>query len=114
MNVPKNKVQLIGNIGGSPEVFVFESGKKLAKFSLATNEFYKSTNGIQHESTTWHNVVAWEKNADLIEKYSTKGTKVIIHGKITYKTFKDENGALKPYTEILAQEVSVLRKIAKE
>ena len=78
----KNKVQLIGNLGNAPEVKTTESGKKLAKFSVATNESYRNANGEKVTETTWHNLVAWGKVADIAEKYLTKGKEVAIEGKI--------------------------------
>ena len=68
MNTLRNKVQLIGNLGNDPEIITLESGKKLAKFSLATNENYKDANGDKQIKTDWHNIVAWNKTADIIEK----------------------------------------------
>ena len=63
MSTLKNKVQLIGNVGNEPEITNLESGKKVAKFSIATNEFYKNSNGEKEQNTQWHNVVAWGKIA---------------------------------------------------
>ena len=75
MSTLRNKVQLIGNLGTNPEVITLESGKKLAKFSLATNESYKNAKGEKVTETQWHNIVAWNKTADIIEKYVEKLTK---------------------------------------
>ena len=77
MNNLKNRVQLIGNLGMNPEIKNLESGKKLAKFSIATNESYKNAKGEKIEDTQWHNLIAWGKTADIIEKYLQKGTEVI-------------------------------------
>jgi len=57
MSTLRNKVQLIGNLGNDPEIITLESGKKLAKFSLATNESYKDANGEKQTKTDWHHVV---------------------------------------------------------
>ena len=78
MNTLRNKVQLIGNLGNDPEIITLEGGKKLAKFSLATNEHYKDKDGQKHTKTDWQNVVAWNKTVDLIEQYVTKGKEVAI------------------------------------
>lgn len=61
MNALRNRVQLIGNLGNDPEIINLESGKKLAKFSIATNESYKNSKGEEIKETQWHTVVAWEK-----------------------------------------------------
>ena len=65
----KNKVQLIGNLGNAPEVKTIESGKKLARFSVATNESYRNATGEKVTETTWHNLVAWGKVAEIAEKF---------------------------------------------
>ena len=83
MNSLRNKVQLIGNLGNDPEIINLESGKTLAKFSVATNESYKNASGEKVTDTQWHNVVAWGKTAQIIEKYVTKGKEVAIEGKLT-------------------------------
>ena len=69
MSTLRNKVQLIGNLGNTPEIITLESGKKFAKFSLATNENYKNAKGEKVTDTQWHNIVAWNKTAEIIEKY---------------------------------------------
>ena len=70
MNTLRNKVQLIGNLGQNPEVKELTGGKKVAKFSLATNETYRNKAGEKVTDTQWHNLVAWGKTAEIIEKYS--------------------------------------------
>ena len=69
MSTLRNKVQLIGHLGNNPEIIALESGKKLAKFSIATNETYKNAQGEKVKNTEWHNVIAWNKTAEIIEKY---------------------------------------------
>ena len=76
MSSLRNKVQLIGNLGNAPEIVNLDSGKKLAKFSLATNETYTNAQGERITNTDWHNLVAWGKTADIIEKYVTKEKKL--------------------------------------
>ena len=88
MNTLRNKVQLIGNLGNDPEIITLESGKKLAKFSIATNESYKNSLGEKITDTQWHNVVAWNKTAEIIEKYVTKGNEIAIEGKLTSRSYE--------------------------
>ena len=76
MNTLRNKVQLIGNLGNDPEIITLESGKKLAKFSLATNENYKDANGEKQTKTDWHNIVAWKKPLTLLKSMSPKAKKL--------------------------------------
>ena len=101
----KNKVQLIGNLGNAPEVKTTESGKKLAKFSVATNESYRNANGEKVTETTWHNLVAWGKVADIAEKYLTKGKEVAIEGKLINNSYTDKDGVKRYSTEIQVNEI---------
>lgn len=108
MNNLKNKVQLIGNLGNAPEIINLESGKKLAKFSVATNESYRNTKGEWVQETQWHNLVAWGKTAEIAEKYLNKGTEVAIEGKLTNKSYEDKNGVKKYITEVVVNELLML------
>ena len=101
----KNKVQLIGNLGNAPEVKTTESGKKLAKFSVATNESYRNASGEKVTETTWHNLVAWGKVADIAEKYLTKGKEVAIEGKLINNSYTDKDGVKRYSTEIQVNEI---------
>ena len=87
MNTLRNKVQLIGNLGNDPEIVNLESGKTLAKFSVATNKSYKNAQGEKVTDTQWHNIVAWGKTAQIIEKYVGKGKEVAIEGKLTTRSW---------------------------
>lgn len=104
----RNKVQLIGFLGNDPEVIQLESGKKLAKFSLATNESYKNAKGEQVEETQWHNLIAWNKTAEIVEKYATKGKEVAIEGKLTSRTYDDKEGVKRYVTEVVISELLLL------
>ena len=110
MNTLKNKVQLIGNLGNDPEIINLETGKKLAKFSVATNESYKNAQGEKITDTQWHNVVAWGKTADIIEKYVTKGKEVAIEGKLTNRVWEDKDGNKRYVTEVVCNELLMLSK----
>ncbi|WP_299097903.1 single-stranded DNA-binding protein [uncultured Winogradskyella sp.] len=110
MNTLKNKVQLIGNLGNDPEITNFESGKILAKFSIATNDSYKNAQGEKVNDTQWHNVVAWGKTAQIIEKYITKGKEIAIEGKLTSRTWEDKDGIKRYTTEVVCNELLMLGK----
>ena len=110
MNTLRNKVQLIGNLGNDPEVITLESGKKLAKFAIATNESYKNTNGEKVTDTQWHNVVAWGKTADIIEKYVSKGKEIAIEGKLTSRSYETKDGEKRYITEVVCNELLMLGK----
>ena len=101
----KNKVQLIGNLGNAPEVKTTESGKKLARFSVATKETYRNAQGEKITETTWHNLVAWGKVAEIAEKYLTKGKEVAIEGKLINRSYTDKEGTKKYITEVEVNEL---------
>jgi len=104
----KNKVQLIGNLGNAPEVKNTENGKKLARFSMATNETYRGRTGEKVTETTWHNVVAWGKVADIAEKFLTKGKEVAIEGKLINRSYTDKDGIKRYVTEIQVNELLLI------
>lgn len=104
MNALKNKVQLIGNLGNAPEVRNTESGKKLVRFSVATNESYRNATGEKITETQWHNLVAWGKTAENAEKYLSKGSEVVIDGKLVSGNYLDKEGNKKYFTEVLVNE----------
>lgn len=108
MNTLRNRVQLIGNLGNDPEIIDLESGKKLAKFSIATNESYKNGQGEVVKNTEWHNVIAWGKTAEIIEKYLVKGNEVAIEGKLTSRSYEDKDGVKRYITEINCNELLML------
>ncbi|MBT8384743.1 MAG: single-stranded DNA-binding protein [Bacteroidia bacterium] len=108
MNTLRNKVQLIGNLGNNPEVITLESGKKLAKFSIATNDSYKNAKGEKITDTQWHNVIAWNKTAEIVEKYLLKGNEVAIEGKLTSRSYEDKEGVKKYISEIVVNELLML------
>ena len=110
MSTLRNKVQLIGNVGNDPEIKSFDGGKKLAKLAIATNESFKNEKGEKVDDTQWHNVIAWGRTADLIEKYVTKGKEIGIEGKLTHRSYEDKNGEKRYITEIVANGVMLLGK----
>jgi len=110
MNKLRNRVQLIGHLGMNPDVKTLESGTKLAKFSLATNDSYVNTKGEKVEETEWHNVIAWNKTAELVESYLEKGKEVALEGKLTTRSWDDENGNKKYITEVVCSEILFLGK----
>ncbi|WP_281231404.1 single-stranded DNA-binding protein [Flavobacterium gelatinilyticum] len=110
MNAMKNRVQLIGNAGNDPEIKTLENGKKLAHFTIATNDFYKNERGEKVEQTEWHRLTAWGKTAEIIEKYVVKGKEVAIDGKLTHRSYDDKNGEKKYVTEVVVNEILLLSK----
>ena len=108
MSTLRNKVQLIGNLGNNPEIITLDSGKKLAKFTIATNESYKNAQGEKVTDTQWHNLVAWNKTADIAERFLEKGKEVAIEGKLTSRSYDDKDGNKRYITEVVVNELLLL------
>lgn len=104
----KNKVQLIGHIGKDPDVRTTESGKKMARFSVATNEVYRNNSGEKITETQWHNLVAWGKVAEIIEKFLGKGKEIAVEGKLINRSYFTKEGERKFVTEIQVNELLML------
>jgi len=104
----KNKVQLIGNLGQIPVIRTTEVGKKLARFSIATNDTYRNSSGERVRETLWHTVIAWGKLAEIAEKYLTKGREVAVAGKLVHREYIDKNGIKRLITEIVLNELVML------
>ncbi len=110
MNALKNKVQLIGNLGQDPEVVNLDSGSKLAKFSIATNETYRNTKGEKVTDTQWHNIVVWGKLAEVVEKFLHKGSEVAVEGKLIHRSYENKEGEKRFISEIKCNELLMLGK----
>lgn len=108
MSTLKNKVQLIGNVGQEPVVLNLESGKKVVRLSLATNESFKNSNGEKQTDTNWHNIVAWGKTAEIIEKYVNKGKEIAIEGKLISRSYETKEGEKRYVTEVVVSEILLL------
>ncbi len=104
----RNKVQLIGNLGAAPEIKELDGGKKMARFTMATNESYKNNQGERVTETQWHNVVAWGKVAEIAEKYLSKGKEIAIEGKLIHRSYNDKEGNKKYVSEVQANELLLL------
>lgn len=103
-----NRVILIGNLGRDPEVRTLESGTMVAKFSVATNESYKDRNGEWQDLTEWHDVVVWRALAERAQQQLKKGSQVYIEGKLTHRSWQDQNGNNRRTTEVLANTFRLL------
>lgn len=102
-----NKVILLGNCGKDPEIRYLPSGKAVANFSIATSEKYKDKSGNTVENTEWHNCEAWEKTAEIVEKFLKKGNKVYVEGKIKTDSWED-NGVKKYAVKIRVESLQLL------
>jgi single-strand DNA-binding protein len=104
-----NKVILIGNLGKDPEVKSTNSGKSVANFSLATNERFKGSDGEYQERTEWHNIVLWEKLAEISSQYLKKGSKIYLEGRIQTRSWEDKESGQKRYmTEVVGADMVML------
>ncbi|MCC6762944.1 MAG: single-stranded DNA-binding protein [Chitinophagaceae bacterium] len=110
MNAMKNRVQLIGHLGKDPEVKAIDNGNKMARFTIATNETYQNNKGEKVTDTQWHNVVAWGKTAELVEKLLQKGHEVALEGKLENRSYTDKDGQKRYITEVVTSEFLLLTK----
>lgn len=103
-----NKVILIGNVGRDVELRHTPSGATVARFSIATNEKWKDKNGQLQEHTEWHNITVWGKQAEFCGTYVTKGRQVYVEGGLRTRTYDDDKGNRRYFTEIRAQIIQLL------
>lgn len=104
MNTLRNQVQLLGNLGQDVTLSTFDSGSMKASFSLATTDYYKDKAGEKVQDTQWHNIIAWGKGAEIMSQALSKGSKVLIKGKLVNRSYEDKDGHKRYVTEILAKE----------
>ena len=109
----RNKVQLIGHVGMTPEVTTYGEGKTRIHFSLATNDYYRNKEGEKIEDTQWHNIVAWGKGAELASGLITKGAEIAIEGKLVSRKYEDKDNVTRYITEVVMNEFLLLGKKAK-
>ena len=105
-----NRVILIGNVGQDPRVKYFDTGSAVATFPLATTDRgYTLQNGTQiPERTEWHNIVASNRLAEIVDKYVHKGDKLYLEGKIRTRSYSDQSGAMRYITEIYVDNMEML------
>jgi len=103
-----NKVILIGRLGQDPELKYTPSGAALLTLSVATNTSYKGQDGNYVEQTEWNRVVAWRNLAERIAKYAKKGNRLYVEGRLTTRSWDDQNGAKHYMTEVVADQIQLL------
>lgn len=111
-NMMKNRVTLIGNLGQDPEIKSIHSGRKMARFRLATNEKYKNAKDEWIEDTQWHSIIAWGKQAESVEKTLHKGSEIMLEGKLTHGEYTDKDGVKRYTTEVELQSFLLFDKKA--
>ena len=108
--VSLNKVMVIGNVGGEPEMRFIASGKPVTTFSVATNRIYSSAEGERKEETEWFNVVVWNKLAEVCNQYLVKGQLVYVEGRQQTRSWEGQDGQKHYRTELIAEQVTFLGK----
>ena len=103
-----NKVILVGRLGKDPEVKYTQGGTAIARFSLATDEVWKDQSGEKQQKTEWHNIVAWNKLAEICGQYLAKGRLVYIEGRLQTRNWEDKDGNKRTTTEIRADNMVML------
>ena len=104
-----NKVFLLGNVGKDPEIRTTAGGMTVASFSLATADRQKDSTGNWADKTEWHNLVCFQRTAEIVRDYVKKGTQIFVEGKIQTRSWDDKESGQKKYrTEILVNELSLL------
>lgn len=98
-----NKVILIGNLGQDPELRYTGSGTAVCNMRLATNENYKDREGNLVEKTEWHNIVAWDRLAEICNEYLQKGSQVYFEGSLQTRSWEDRDGNTRYTTEVKAR-----------
>ena len=110
-NLADNRVQLLGFLGQDVDLRELAQGNKLARLSLATNDFKKAANGQTEKVTTWHNLVAWGQTAEQMSADLAKGQKVFVEGKIVYRQYETKTGEKRSQTDIV---VNSFKKMGKD
>jgi len=104
-----NKVTLLGTLGRDPELKYTPSGTPVAKFSMATNERFKDKEGNWQDRTEWHNIVAWQRTAEIIGEYVKKGDRLYVEGKLQTSSWEDKQSGEKKYrTEVVVNDIVLI------
>lgn len=104
----RNRVQLMGNLGKDPDVREFEGGKKMARFSLATNERFAYGDGQFKDDTQWHGIVAWGRVADQVSQQLEKGARISMEGRLVHRSYETKEGQKRYITEVVMNSFQVM------
>lgn len=108
-----NKVILLGNLGADPELKSLEGGSRTVVVSLATNEYYRSSDGQRQTRTTWHRLVFWDGLADRLARYARKGSKLYVEGRIDNRSYQDRDNQTRYISEIVVTTFEIVDGIAQ-
>ncbi len=108
-----NKVQIIGNLGKTPEAKYIPSGKKVVTVSVGVGSSWKDSGGEKHTETEWFNVELWGGSADFVQEYAGKGDSVYVEGRLKTERYEDKDGTAKFFTKIVASNFQLLNSKGK-
>lgn len=103
-----NKVILVGHLGKTPELHTTQNGKTKCSMSLATSESWQDKDGNKQERTEWHNLVAWDRTAEVCVKYLEKGRQVYVEGRLATREYEAKDGTKRRVTEVIVSDVQFL------
>ena len=109
-----NKVELIGYVGGAPEIRTLDKGDTVAEFSIATSRSWTKRDGGKEERTEWHNCKAWGKLADIVGEYVVKGQQVYVEGRLETRSWDADAGSKRYRTEVVVSELILLGRRGEE
>lgn len=102
-----NKVIIAGRLTADPELRTTASGESVASFSVATNRFWRGKDGDKKESTEFHNVVAWGRQAEVVNQFSKKGGIIMVEGRLQTRTWEGKDGQNRRTTEVVAESIQL-------
>ncbi len=108
MKMLNNKVSLIGNLGFDPEIRQVAEGRKVARFTVATNDSYRNASGERVTDTQWHTVVAWGRTAEAAGKVLRKGSPISLEGRLVHRSYESKEGGKRYVTEVVMSDFQVL------
>lgn len=100
-----NKVIIIGRMTANPELRTTNSGTSVSSFGVATNRYWTDNNNQKQEETEFHNVVAWGKQAEIINQFLKQGSLICVEGRLQTRTWEDKNGNKRRTTEVIAEQI---------
>lgn len=111
MSASLNKVQLIGNLGSTPDIRMTQSQKKVAVVSLATTRSFRNDRDQRIEETEWHRVTFFGRLAEIVEQYTATGSQIYVEGRLKTDSWQDKDGITRYSTQIIADSLLLLGKV---
>lgn len=108
MSKDLNKVQMTGRLGADPEMRFTPQGHAVTTFRVASNRSWRTSEGETHEDTEWFRVVAWNKLAEICNKWLSKGSRVYVEGRLQTRQWQDQEGQTRSTTEVIANDMIIL------